>query len=571
MLGDAPGNMGRPSGNLREARLCDPGGCASIRRLSGGLQVATDSDLDKRAAGRVGTTLRHKYHLDRVLGTGGMATVYAATHRNRRRFAIKMLHPEISMNLEVRRRFLREGHVANAVEHPGAVAVLDEDVTEDGAAFLVMELLEGASAEAVCERQRGRRLPVGAVLALAHELLDVLAAAHAKGIVHRDVKPANVFVGRDGQVKLLDFGIARLRDGAGAAATQTGTLLGTPAFMAPEQALAKSSEIDAQTDLWAAGATMFALLSGALVHEGENAAQVLVRAATTPAPALGSAAPDVPGEVARIVDRALAFEKRARWPSAEAMREAVAGAYGALCGQPVSPAPLRALHEAEAVGRAHTVAVSAAGAPAAGVSALGDTEAAALAGTTAAGDGAGAGDTALRTAGAAAFGDTVQAASEGATGGAAAFAPEIVASLAGPGHDRTELVMTGASTAGAGAGAGAGRRRWPLPAAALALAAIAGGALVVRGRGASTPAPALALPGASGVVIEAGSAAPPPLEAAWERASTVQPAASASASAPALAAVTASPPVVTIGTAVPRPAPPATLVDRKGLVKANPF
>jgi len=272
----------------------------------------------------VGTVLRGKYRLDSVLGVGGMAIVYAATHRNQKRFAVKMLHKELSSRQDIRERFLREGYAANTVEHPGAVAVLDDDVTEDGTAFLVMELLEGESVEHLWERSN-LKLPVADVLAIADQLTNVLAAAHAKSVVHRDIKPANLFITREGQLKVLDFGIARVRDVAAtvANATSTGVLLGTPAFMSPEQALAKSNDIDASTDVWAAGATMFALLTGRNVHEGDNGQQVLIRAATAHAPSLAMVEPSTPKAVAEIVDRALAFDKNQRWSSAVAMRDAI--------------------------------------------------------------------------------------------------------------------------------------------------------------------------------------------------------------------------------------------------------
>ena len=285
----------------------------------------------------LGTVLRGKYRLDRVLGIGGMAVVYAATHRNQKRFAIKMLHAELSLRQDVRARFLREGYAANTVDHPGAVAVLDDDVADNGAAFLVMELLDGDSVEHLWERH-GRRIPLGAALTIGHHLADVLAAAHAKAIVHRDIKPANLFVTREGQLKVLDFGIARVRDAAisGAQATGTGLVLGTPAFMAPEQALAKSHEIDARTDVWAAGATLFALLTGRNVHEGDNGQQVLIRAATTPATSLAAVVPDAPRSVVALIDRALAFDKTQRWPSAEALRDATREAHVSLLGRAVS-------------------------------------------------------------------------------------------------------------------------------------------------------------------------------------------------------------------------------------------
>jgi serine/threonine-protein kinase len=303
-----------------------------------------DSELHARSSARLGSTLRGKYRLERILGIGGMAVVYAVTHRNQKQFAVKMLHAELSMREDIRTRFLREGYAANSLKHPGAVAVLDDDVAEDGAAFLVMELLEGGGVEELWERF-GQRLPLRATLALAHQLLDVLGAAHSKGIIHRDIKPANLFLTEDGTVKVLDFGIARVRDlvAGNSQATGTGMLLGTPAFMAPEQALAKSNEMDGQTDVWAVGATLFTLLSGQLVHEGDNASQLMVKTATAPARSLAVVAPDIPAPVVQLVDAALAFDKPSRWASAHAMRDAVGDTYLGVFGEAISRAPLFSL------------------------------------------------------------------------------------------------------------------------------------------------------------------------------------------------------------------------------------
>src|SRR5580700_9948311 len=297
-----------------------------------------DDELLALARARIGKVLRGKYRLDRVLGIGGMAVVYAATHRNKKRFAIKMLHPELSMRENVRTRFLREGYVANSVDHPGAVAVLDDDVAEDGSAFIVMELLEGAPVDEVAARH-GRRLPLGLVLSIGDALLDVLVAAHGKKIVHRDIKPANLFLTGDGRLEVLDFGIARLHDETSTDATATGAMLGTPAFMAPEQALAESNKVDAQTDLWAVGATVFMLLTGEFVHTGENASQLLVAAATKPARSLASLTPVVPAVVAGVIDKALAFDKAERWPSARSMREALQKACVEATGASVAALP----------------------------------------------------------------------------------------------------------------------------------------------------------------------------------------------------------------------------------------
>jgi serine/threonine protein kinase len=293
-------------------------------------------DLESLVHGRVGTVVVGKYRLDRVLGIGGMAAVYAATHRNQAEFAVKMLHPDVSSREEIRSRFLREGYIANSVKHAGAVRVVDDDVAEDGAAFLVMELLDGISVEDLwfeCER----RIPLRAVIAIAHQLLDVLASAHAKSIVHRDIKPANLFVTRLGDVKVLDFGIARLRDSSGAQpATQAGAMLGTPAFMAPEQAKGQTKDVDGRTDLWAVGATMFSLISGKLVHEAESATMLLLRAGTTSARSLRSVDEEVPAPIVRVVDKALAFDKPARWADAATMRDALKEACIEALGEPPS-------------------------------------------------------------------------------------------------------------------------------------------------------------------------------------------------------------------------------------------
>jgi serine/threonine-protein kinase len=291
----------------------------------------TDEEIVQRAEARLGSVLRGKYRLDRVLGIGGMATVYAATHRNGNEFAVKVLHPDLSMRADLRNRFLREGHAAGSVKHPGAVQVLDDDVGEDGSAFLVMELLRGESIEILWER-RHQRLPLTLVVGIGIQLLDVLHAAHTRGVVHRDIKPANMFLTHTGHVKVLDFGIARIRDLATSQATQTGMMMGTPAFMAPEQAMANTSEIDARTDVWSAGATLFTLASGKLVHEADNAQQIMIRAATTPAPSLAAVLPECPGAVVDVIDRALAFQKAERWDSAAAMQTALRSAAMAAFG-----------------------------------------------------------------------------------------------------------------------------------------------------------------------------------------------------------------------------------------------
>ena len=292
-----------------------------------------------RARQRVGQVLREKWRLDVLLGVGGMAAVYAATHRNGNRVAIKMLHPELSINPQVRSRFMREGYVANSVGHDGAVRVIDDDTAEDGAAFLVMELLDGETLEGRRERAGGR-LSEDEVLSLTDQLLEVLIAAHAHGIVHRDLKPENVFVTRAGVVKVLDFGIARLREVSNAStATRSGASMGTPSYMPPEQARGRWDEVDARSDLWAVGATMYHLLTGKLVHDGHTANEVLLEAMTKAAPPIAEVAPKVTPAVARLVDKALAFEREKRWLDAGRMQEALRHAYVDRYGAQISTAP----------------------------------------------------------------------------------------------------------------------------------------------------------------------------------------------------------------------------------------
>lgn len=282
--------------------------------------------VTERAEARVGTTLRGKWKLESILGSGGMATVYAATHRNQARGAIKLLHPELALNAEVTTRFLREGYVANSVDHPGTVKVLDDDLTEDGSPFLVMELLDGETVEDRAMR-KGGILPLAEVMALADNVLSVLIAAHAAGVVHRDIKPENLFLTRDGQLKILDFGIARLREiTPERQQTRAGSLMGTPAYMAPEQARGRWAEVNERTDIWAVGATIFNLITCKHVHEKETVQEQIIAAATTPAPSLGTIAPNIPTSVVAIVDRALAFENADRFQSAQEMQDAILAA-----------------------------------------------------------------------------------------------------------------------------------------------------------------------------------------------------------------------------------------------------
>jgi len=304
------------------------------------LVTEVDGELKSRAEGRVGLLLRDKWRIDGLLGLGGMAAVYSATHRNGKRAAVKILHAEAALSPDIRARFLREGYLANKVEHPGAVSILDDDVDSDGTVFLVMELLHGQTLESARE---GGSVSIEELLVIAHRVLDVLAAAHERKIVHRDLKPANVFVCTDGTVKILDFGIARLNSVTQTPSQATGrdSALGTPGYMPPEQARGRWEEVDGQSDLWSLGATLFAVLGGRPVHQAPTVNEQLLAAMTLPAPPLSSVAPNAPHELALLVDRALSFEKSARFADARAMQAEVARVFEEVSGKPLSEtAPL---------------------------------------------------------------------------------------------------------------------------------------------------------------------------------------------------------------------------------------
>lgn len=281
--------------------------------------------------------LDDKWTLERLLGVGGMAAVYAARHRNGARAAVKVLHPHLSRHKEVRERFQREGYAANQVDHPGVVKVLDDDVVstgpEAGTAYLVMELLEGQSMQDRLER--GPSMSELEFLGIADRVLDVLCAAHARGVVHRDLKPENLFLVREDAValsgarlKVLDFGLARLLQGQ--AITAYGLALGTPSFMSPEQAAGRLDEIDGRTDLFALAATGFRLRTGRRIHEGANAVELVTKMANLPAPPIRTIAADVSEPFARIVDRALAFRREDRYGAAADMQADVRRAMGEL-------------------------------------------------------------------------------------------------------------------------------------------------------------------------------------------------------------------------------------------------
>jgi eukaryotic-like serine/threonine-protein kinase len=277
---------------------------------------------------RIGSTLAGKYLLERVLGEGGMGVVYAARHlRIDRPVAIKFLHASYAKNRVSLERFFAEARAAGSLRHPNVIDVLDLD-TEGDAPFMVLELLQGEPLSALLARRT--RLSVDETLSILLPVLSALDAAHARGIVHRDLKPDNVFLAQeDGRLvpKLLDFGIAKLRDGSGIA-THTGTAMGTPMYMAPEQARGEVRTMGPATDVWAMGVLAFECLTGRLPFDFDTSAGPLsfIALVVTATPhALRDFAPDVPAAISTAVDGALVRDAGARWPDAAAMRAVLRG------------------------------------------------------------------------------------------------------------------------------------------------------------------------------------------------------------------------------------------------------
>ncbi len=326
---------------------------------------------------RVGSVIKGKWKIDSLLGVGGMAAVYAASHRNGQRAALKILHTDFSREKTICERFLREAYVSNKVNHGATVQVLDDDMTEQGEPFLIMELLEGETVRDAWKKS-GRTMPAGRVLQICERVLDCLASCHAIKVIHRDLKPANIFILKEDEIRVLDFGVAQMRD-ATSERTATGTALGTPAYMSPEQAMGLVDQLDGRADLFSVGAMMHALITGHRINNGRTEQEALVMAATKPVPSVARLAPHLPIELIKVIDKSLAWDRRNRYQDAREMQKALlelmpGQAVSPLMGRPpprpqdvvAPPAPeiLAQLQaQAQAHGQPHAPAPSAAQAP----------------------------------------------------------------------------------------------------------------------------------------------------------------------------------------------------------------
>jgi eukaryotic-like serine/threonine-protein kinase len=287
---------------------------------------------------RLGMTVADKYRLDRVLGEGGMGVVYAGHHlKLDLPVAVKFLHPQYSRSPDVVERFLREARATSRLIHPNVVQVRDVDVaSEDGSVYMVLELLSGKSLAGHLEEQKV--LSVDETLAILLPVIDALAAAHDLGIVHRDIKPDNVFLCRsaDGRItpKVLDFGIAKLTAGGSSpSATATGAIMGTALYMAPEQAMGRGKEIGPASDVWSTAVMAYECLTGTFPFEIDlspemNAMAVMMATVTAPMVPLVNRRSELIA-MSTALERALDRNVGARTPTmralADDLRNAAAG------------------------------------------------------------------------------------------------------------------------------------------------------------------------------------------------------------------------------------------------------
>lgn len=286
-----------------------------------------------------GTVLDQRYVIQREIARGAAGIVYAAEHRyTKRPVALKVLGLATRHDAESRRRLLGEAEALNRVRHPAIVEVLDAGELEPLGPYLVTELLAGRTLQGILTARR--RLGIEETIAIGRTLAEALAHAHARGVIHRDLKPGNVFVlrdesGREG-VKLFDFGVARVVP-SGERVTLPGALIGTPEYMAPEQLLAQDP-IDHRADVYALGVTLYECLTGSVPFEG-SFGEVLLKSSTQPMPPVRSVNPDVPEALARVVERALARDPDARFADMHAFGRALSAARASTPDRPPTSGP----------------------------------------------------------------------------------------------------------------------------------------------------------------------------------------------------------------------------------------
>lgn len=336
----------------------------------GRLFDATDGpDGSERAgASLVGSIVGGRYRIDGVLGSGGMGAVFAATHvHNGKKVAVKVLHGGFAFHPDMRDRFVREAHVLAALEHPNVVEIYDSGAGEDGSVFIVMALLEGRTLRERLDRDGP--LPPDQAVDIARQTLDALGAAHERGIVHRDVKPPNIFLLEDTsrlRVKVLDFGIAQVEDADLAAErlTRDGQVPGTPQYMSPEQLA--SRPLDGRSDIYSIGAVLYEMLSGHPPFDDRDflalAAHVMRRDPVPLASRGGAVSRALSDATLRLLEKDSADRYQTACSAARALARAVGardgfgGDWDASGPDELSPASRRRLRRRVGVAVAATVA-----------------------------------------------------------------------------------------------------------------------------------------------------------------------------------------------------------------------
>src|SRR5262245_51424240 len=282
-------------------------------------------------------TLVGVYRIARLLGVGGMGRVYKAVHPQiGSRVAIKVLSRECADRPDLVERFFSEARAVNLIRHESIVNVLDLARLADGRPYIIMEYLDGAPLNDIVAK--AGPLPLGGLARLAAEVLDALGAAHAKGIVHRDLKPDNIFVTPAGHPKVLDFGIAKLRPEMGGSFTQSGSLLGTPHYMSPEQAMGKP--VDPRTDLYAMGVILFECATGTKPFNADSLFDLLRKHVDVAPPPPRALRPDLPPALEQVILTALAKDPNQRFGSAGALAQALQASTAGLgpdAWVPISP------------------------------------------------------------------------------------------------------------------------------------------------------------------------------------------------------------------------------------------
>src|SRR5450432_3921210 len=270
----------------------------------------------------IGQLLDGSYEVLRVIGEGGMGRVYEARHTrlHTKRFAVKLLHHELARQPEVVTRFQREAEAASVLTHPNVVGVYDVNTSADGRPYIVAELLQGEELGNYLERVA--KLPVVEAVHIVRQVCHALSAAHAHGIVHRDVKPENVFLaGPSATVKVLDFGISKVAETSDGL-TKTGTVMGTPDYMAPEQA--RGDRVDARADIYAAGAILYRALTGRKPFEGTDPMAILTAVLTQEPKRPSTLEQSIPLALELVVQRTMAKTPSERFPTMLALEQALA-------------------------------------------------------------------------------------------------------------------------------------------------------------------------------------------------------------------------------------------------------